>query len=541
MADEPKVSPAQDAAWLLALALFGALLLTRLGTYALWDDEANTAIFASNVWRFHDLLAWDGTNIIAYRDGLELSGIKNRVYPPFQYLWAAPWLGLLGRTAFTARLPFVLAAFAGFTLWVYWLRKARARWHVQVLTFLALIGNVSLFLYSRQSRYYGLAWALSVALVYLYVHRGESRRHQVLFAVTGMLLFATHYLTYGATMVCLGVDYVLFELRRKNDTWAQRLVFLGSQVAFVVGLISVFNPLGRKVTEYVPVNWWGDKLKLFWWNIRELNGCEFFWPPFMALALVAFFAGKLRDLWLLRAVIALTLYAFVASVLSVQPVGWARVSDIRYMAAAIPLCIFIAVRTLSSLAWAGWPGRVLGVLVGAFVFLTTYPHSWFQKIAKAPDPIEHRSTVLTWLGELHNPQRQAYREAAQWLNEHAAPGSTVAVRPDFAMYPMMFHAPQLVYMWQFDPARRAEYPMLPPAHFRLMTPPDYMVSFGPEANWSRSLAAQLGAQGLRYEPEIRLEVAGADRTRPELFWRSFATQPMVDPQNEATFILKRAL
>jgi len=543
MADEPtSVSAGQDIAWLAALALFGALLLARLGHYALWDDEANTAIFASNLWSFQDLLAWDGINIIAYRDGLELTGIKNRVYPPFQYVWAAPWLGLLGRTALAARLPFVVAAFAGFGLWVYWLRKSRAAWNVQLLTFMALLGNVSLFLYSRQSRYYSLAWALSVALVFFYVYRGESRRFKVLFALTGMVLFATHYLTYGATMICLGVDYLFFEIWRKRDTWLERFIFLGSQLIFFATLIYFFNPLGRKVTEYVPMSWWADKLKLFWWNIRELNGAEFFWPPFIALALLVFLAGRLRDLWLLRAVIALGIYAFVASVLSVQPVGWARVSDIRYMAAAIPLCIFIAVRTLSSLDFKGRLGlitRVVGVVIGAVVFFTTYPHAWFARVAKGPDAIEHRSTLLVWLNELRDPPRQAYKEAAAWLNANAAPGSTVSVRPEFAVYPLMFHAPKLVYMWQFDPSRRAEYPMLSEAHFRYLSSPDYLVSFGPDVNWSRSVAAQFGQQGVRYGPEVRLDVAGGDRTRPELFWRAFTTTPIGNPSLEATYLSPR--
>ncbi len=527
---------------LAGLAVFGALLLVRLGHYALWDDEANTAIFASNLWKFHDLLAWDGTNIIAYRDGLELTGIKNRVYPPFQYVWAAPWLGLLGRTAFAARLPFAAAAFGGFALWAFWLRQARARWNVVLLTFIAIVGNVSLFLYSRQSRYYGLAWALSVAFVYLYVHRTESRRFKWLLMVAGMVLLATHYLTYGVTMICLAVDYVLFEIWKKKDTWAERLIFLASQFAFAALLIRFFNPLGRKVTEYVPLSWWDDKLKLTWWNIRELNGAEFFWPPFIALALLVFMAGRLRDVWLLRAVIALGVYAFVASVLSVQPVGWAKVSDIRYMAAAIPLCIFISVRTLTSLQFTrprvAMVFNVLGVLFGAFIFLTTFAHAWFQPIAKGPDPIERRSTLLTWLAELKDPPRQAYREAAEWLNANAAPGSTVAVTPDFAMYPLMFHAPQLVFMWQLDPSRRAEFSMLPDPHFRFLGAPDYLVSFGPAVQWVRAATAQMKSQGASYS-EVQLDVWGGDKTRPELFWRSFTTVPINNPQFDATYITKR--
>ena len=127
------------------------LLLVHLGASALWDDEANTAIFAANVWRTGDTNAFDGTNIIAFRGGLELAGIKNRAYPPLQYFYAAPFVGLLGRNAFAARLPFVLAGLAGFFLWAWWMLRDAPR-GLLALTGVFTLGNVSLFLYLRQSR-----------------------------------------------------------------------------------------------------------------------------------------------------------------------------------------------------------------------------------------------------------------------------------------------------------------------------------------------------------------------------------------------------
>ena len=92
----------RTGALLVTLAL-APLLLVHLGASALWDDEANTAIFAANVWKTGDTNAFDGTNIIAFRGGLELAGIKNRAYPPLQYFYAAPFVGL--RTDRTPWLP----------------------------------------------------------------------------------------------------------------------------------------------------------------------------------------------------------------------------------------------------------------------------------------------------------------------------------------------------------------------------------------------------------------------------------------------------
>ena len=535
-ASPPPRSRLADAALLTWLLVCGVLLFARLGNYALWDDEANTAIFAANVWETGDTVAYDGTNIVAYREGLELTGLKNRVFSPGQYFFAAPFLGLMGRNALAARLPFALAAFAGFLLWAWWLRRAAVPWPTLVLTVLFAIGNVSLFLYSRQARYYGLTWALSLALFYLYVHRAESARNRVLFTAVSVALLSVHYLAYGATMVCLAADYVLFEWRKGQDTWRQRLVFLGVQALAAVAIVGVFYPLGRKVTPYVPASWWHDKLTLTWWNLRDLNTAEFFFAPMLVAVVVVWAAGRFKDVWLARGVLALILYAIVASVLSQQPVGWATVSDIRYMVPTIPLGIALSARTLSgSRRWL----RALGLVTGAFLALTTPAWRAFQAVAGAPNQMPVRSTLLSYLGELATPQRSAYREAAEWLNKNIPPGAQVWVLPDFGVYPLIFHAPALHYMWQLRPDQQRDYPTLAPFHFKGQTVPDVIVAFGSEVGSARGAVSQLSQRGLVFEPEVRLGVVGPDRTRPELFWRSFVTSPVSNPDFDGTYIFRR--
>ncbi len=529
---------AMDWASLAALLVCAVLLFARLGNYGLWDDEANTAVFAANVWKFGDTLAWDGDNLLAFREGLELAGLKNRAYPPGQYFFAAPFLGIFGRNAFAARLPFALAALAGFALWAWWLRKANAPWHVRLVTFLLVVGNASLFLYSRQARYYGLGWALSLALVYLYVHRHESRRYRVLLTVGSVALIAVHYLSYGATMICLGADYLLFELWKKNDTWKQRFSFLGSQALGAAVIVGTFFPFGRKVTPYVPASWWADKLKLFEWNLRDLNACEFMWTPVLGLALVAFAATKLKSWWVLRAALALVIYAFMASILSVQPVGWATVSDIRYMAAAIPLCIGLTVLTLTAVPQVP---KLLSVALAAGLAFSTWPYSWFQTVMKAPTAIPARSTPVAFAKELIEPQRSSYREASEWLEANVPAGAKVFAQPDYAVFPLMFHVPRLHYMWLMRQDQKADpaYSKLPDYVFKYLDVPDVLVAFGPDVGAIRGLVGQLAARGVQFEPEVRLGVVGPDRTRPELFWRSFSTDPINNPDFEGTFIFRR--
>ena len=526
----------RTGALLVTLAI-APLLLVHLGSYALWDDEANTAIFAANVWKTGDTTAFDGTNIIAFRGGLELSGIKNRAYPPLQYFYAAPFVGLLGRNAFAARLPFVLAGLAGFFLWAWWMLRDAPR-SLLALTGVFTLGNVSLFLYLRQSRYYGLAFALALAFVYLYLHRDRSRRNRILLSLSGVALLACHYLTYGAGMVCLAADYLLFERRQRRDSWRQIALFLLTQVVGLCLVVGIFYPFGRKVTPYVPVSWWHDKLRLFWWNLRDLNATECLWLGILPLALVV--AAVRRDLWLVRGVLCLALFALVAAILSPQPVGWATFADIRYMSTTLPLGILVSARTvwlLLGLERETSPLRIgLALALAAFLSFTNVANRATEQLVGGPGPFAIRSTFLDWLGELRSPAPSSYLAAADWLTRNLPPGSNVFSLPDFSLYSLMFHAPQHHYMWQFSLNQRADFPMLQPFNFRFLEVPAAIVGFGGEVSPARGLVQALERRGIHYE-SVDLGVAGPDATRPELFWHRFHAPPR-DPR-ESTWIFRR--
>jgi hypothetical protein len=537
----PAVMPSRvfDVTAIVVLLLCAALLLFRLGHYALWDDEAGTAIVAHNVWKFGDTYAWDGTNIAAYRNGLELVGIKNRVFPPAQFFFAAPFLGLLGRTAFAARLPFALAAIGGFTLWWWWLRRERASIQFCLLTAIAILGNVSLFLYSRQARYYALAWALSLALAYLYMHRDESRGKRILFAFSGVVLLATNYFSYGATMICLFVDYLLFENWKKRDAWSQVFIFLIVQALGFCVIVGIWYPFGRQMfPSYVPTSWITDKLIFFWWNLRDLNACEFMWTPILVVALLVWFFGRFRDVWLIRSILAIAVYSAVISILAPFPIELMNVSyAMRYMVAIIPLGIFVSVRVLMTLPFSFIPTTST---FGVLLFLTSIPYVLFQKAVHAPTAIPIRSTLVTWLGELVSPQDQAYRAASAWLNANAKPLETVYALPEAAIYPLMFHAPQQVYAWQFGPEKRSEYSMLPMANFKDASVPEIVVVFGGYEVYDVNTVNRIMAdRGIQYKLVAALDVFGRDQTRPELIWHSFVTIPVADPKSDGTYVFRR--
>jgi 4-amino-4-deoxy-L-arabinose transferase-like glycosyltransferase len=235
----PSSQGALQPRWIVTAAfvlVFGTLLFWNLGQGYLWDDEANTALFGESVWRTGHPSAVAGENIIAFREGLELQGLENRRIPPLAYYIEAPFIGLLGRSPFAARLPFALVGLLGLLLVLYWLRKDNAGLRTWILVGLGACGNVSLILYTRQARYYALAAFLTLLVTYLYLHHNGCRRTLIALCISSLALLSTSYLAYGALVACLGVDYLVFERHRKAFYQRKLLYLIGSQV-IVGGII----------------------------------------------------------------------------------------------------------------------------------------------------------------------------------------------------------------------------------------------------------------------------------------------------------------
>jgi predicted membrane-bound mannosyltransferase len=165
------------------LCIAALFLFARLGHYSLWDDESYTALPALNLWRVGDTSLVFGKNIMAMRSGTLMTNLHERTYQPLMFCIAAPSLGLLGETAVAARLPFALCGLACVALLLHWAWRERLTSTTWLLLALALVGNVSFFLYSRQCRYYAPTILLSVAIAYSYRFYNGSRRSLVILAV----------------------------------------------------------------------------------------------------------------------------------------------------------------------------------------------------------------------------------------------------------------------------------------------------------------------------------------------------------------------
>ena len=100
---KPGWSWAHTAIGLTILLASALLIFARLGHYALWHDEAGTALSAIGVWRTGDTIAVIDHNIFAYESGKELRNLHLRYMQPLPSYLAAPFVGLMGNSSLGAR------------------------------------------------------------------------------------------------------------------------------------------------------------------------------------------------------------------------------------------------------------------------------------------------------------------------------------------------------------------------------------------------------------------------------------------------------
>ncbi|PWU10022.1 MAG: hypothetical protein C5B50_26145 [Verrucomicrobia bacterium] len=643
-------------AGLVILALAFTALFSRLGHYALWDDEAGTALSAIGIWRTGDTAALLDHNIVAYERGKDLRNLRERLMPPLPGYLAAPFIGLLGRNAWAARLPFALCGALCVALMLWWVFRDPACSssssssssscseentdppHISLVFFgVALLTNVSFFLFCRQCRYYAPAMLTSVALAWLYVQsakseirnpkseitdqsrdregalRGESKdeiqapksedqarslkkRCLILFSFLSICLFASNYLNWAAFWVCLGVDYLILGRKQIQLRWPDWLILFLPQVMVCGFIFLTWNPFKILAsTESYPVV--GKALHL-WWCARDVVTCEFVCPVLVALGLLlaisrgsrveglgttrdegrgalstgpdhlstgegcrnacwsfTFYVSRFTHLsrrnsakadhatrntqhairntfhpWLPRACLCLIIYVITVSLLVPKPPSLRGVAAVRYFTPIIPLSIAISTMALSAL-------YVRSRLAAVALAITAFSSSLFNGGPFLSTGLQ--SSQFKFLQELITPPGDPYSVAAQWIEKNVADKESLWVMPDFATYPLMYHAPAPTYAWQLDwPPTKEEFRRLDPSYFFWRVPPKYIIAFGPATDLVRQALASWNRPELAYKQIATIDYYWREMHRPELFWRAFRPITQFDHSTEAIFIFR---
>ena len=438
-------------------------------------------------------------------------------------------------------LPFALVGLASILLIFWWVWLEEIKPLTLLLTTMALIGNVSLWLYLRQCRYYSLSIFFSLAIAFLYL---SDRRKPWTFWAISLLsigLLASNYMNYAALYGILAVDWIIWNRHRLRIRIVDACCLFIPQLVVGGLILLTWNPLHKDVFGSTEVSAF-DRLRLFWWAWRDLNRCEF--AALLVLAAAPIVGYWRKDQRLLRATLALLGYVVVIVMITpqnpalpmnaiLQPI---RIFDVRYLAPAIPLMIAIGVLTIADLfhgrSW--WPAVLFGTLAWGTNILQGGSLVGNDALNR-PAPLFH-SAVLLYGGELLNPPADPYRLVASWINEHVSPGDTVWVLPDYMAYPLMFHAPSAIYAWQLPHDPPPELRGLNPAMYKGRTLPDYLICFGPDA--LRTVSGPRFLTPTHAHAIAAIHFFWHDLYRPELAWRMFAPITDYQPEREAIQIFR---
>jgi hypothetical protein len=512
----------------ITLALSALLLFTHLGTQALWDDEANTALVGLGVLRTGDTSAQvDDHNFVAYNGGCELIGLKQRYLPPGQAYIAAGSMALLGRNALGARFGFALFGLATVALLLRWMARDRAPFSWRVFFCVLLVSNVSLFLFFRNARYFAPATFFTVAAGFCYT-APRTKAWAALLGTSLLGLLACNYFLLIPAFATIVVDYLLFTRKSRPIPPGQIAIALAIPLIFGLPIVWIWNPL--LFDDQYPDKrgpWLTTRLILAYKNLRDLDVVQIVSLPMLAVPLVLYRWVKNR--WLLQAPLFFAVYFVVLILVSPEPAYLLPEGATRYAVPIIPLALAMTATAL----FAIWQlNRITAVVVALLLTISNLPYPC------ALARLGLTSSQYNFVGELLDPPLDPYAALAFWVNQNVHAGQSVYVIPNYALYPIMFHAPAPTYAWQFPVHAKPDTPPLPAIQTIGNGAPDVVICEGAWMSNLSAFEAYEAKNGHHYVPAEQVLCSPWALQRPEIYWHGFRFVPSHGPA-DAIYIVRR--
>ena len=473
---------------IMVVALLAAafMLFWNLGYYSLWEDEAITAFGAKGIVRTGDTTMLVDGNLAAYGNGLDLHNLRDRVSPALPAYATALSFVCFGETAWAARLPNALAGLLACALLLRW--ASRGGITQLLIAAILMLGNVSLFLFFRQCRYYGFMMFFTLLVLYLYWHWDGKWKSTLRLSLALLGLMFSYYITYVGVTLALVLDYLLWKRKEtplKRNDW---LLLLFPQIAGVLAAYLFWNPYSTPHGSFERNNLLG-MIKLFYMQLRDMNRNEFYSAPLMLLTIALAWYKSRKDIG--RAALAFLIITVVTSALCAEVARIMNVADVRYMTSVIAPCILVA--SCGILLLCG--GRMLAsVIVAILVGFCNFSNGgmFFNEGV--------RSTAFLYAKELVHPlNSDPYKPVAAWINSNLPPDSLVLVVPLKDSYPLMFQAGRVHYCWQLDNRSQAQFKNLPAAFFKGESLPDFLIIMGGADQEARDLIARYCHPSVRFQ------------------------------------------
>ncbi len=458
---------------LLVLSVAGGLAFFGLGNNAFWDDEANTALFGRNLLHTGKLTAFDGTNVIGFRQGAELDSRLVNVYmPPVQYYVAALGLKYVGYSTLGGRLPFVVAGIICIGI-----LALSANWHFRKTvppwlpaTMVAL--NPAYLMFVRQCRYYAVVALLTVAIIAAFSHAKARPTSKMVAlgagATASIALMFSNYLDAVALAVTLPIFFILRRYRTRSNVYLLSTVYLSMLLAGVHILMTA-NPLLVTVSYKNTITGLERIAWLFWWHTTGLLRFEFFPAvvPVLLLILVLFARRSITTTLACESLllcVAMVVYSATIVAFSPQTVtGDTKLADMRYVVALMPLGALATAGALSAL-WSAsnMLGPIFAIVTGSLILGT----NTFTSACAGWEPL--RSTLFEYVNE-NAHDYQTGNEAIIDFLRRLPTKHVIRVIPDFMAYPAMFYVPTQHYCCQLnDDYQSKTGPLFPFARIRVL-------------------------------------------------------------------------
>ena len=436
----------------ILVAIAAILLFWGLDRKYLWQDEANTAVLATNLLKFGKPLAYDGVNLVSLDFFLleDTETVGERTHDPKaavdyyirrgdfkpdtawkwhpwgQFLVAAAGLKLLGHDTLGARVPFALAGLATVLLFYRLVRRCCDSWQMATISTLLLVANAYWILHARQCRYYSLSSLLLVLTLTAYLRWQDGARWgAAAFVVLGWCWFQVDYGTIWPVFGILFVDSLLARRRGFRAT-----LLTGAVLAAAIAPFFYYYELwGRNM---IPAR---DRVDIFWTNLFNIN--EYVAPLLLVLAAALLLGYRWRFLKMSeRHKIA------IACAIPVALLPWVALATpdafLRYVIMTAPLGGLLG----------GWflvrvfPARL--AWVGAIAMIFT---PWLSLPVRLLVPTDDRYEAANWwrselpiaANEIFGWRPDPNRLTVEWLRRNAAPSDEILI--NYEDLPLAFYLP----------------------------------------------------------------------------------------------------